>query len=44
MLELLKMKGQLEKYGLIDTPLPLEDLCPVDVWQKEIYSWYEDTP
>jgi hypothetical protein len=42
--ELLKMKGQLEKYGLIDkTPLPLEDLCPVDVWQKEIYSWYEDT-
>jgi ubiquitin carboxyl-terminal hydrolase 4/11/15 len=46
MLELLKkVKGQLEKYGLIDknANLPLEDLCPVDVWQKEIYSWYEDT-
>jgi ubiquitin carboxyl-terminal hydrolase 4/11/15 len=46
MLELLKkVKGQLEKHGLIDpnTPFCLEDLCPVDVWQKEIYSWYENT-
>jgi hypothetical protein len=23
--------------------LPLEDLYPVDVWQKEIYIWYENT-
>lgn len=39
-----KVKAQLEKLGIIDerNPIALEDLCPVDVWQKEVYAWHGD--
>jgi ubiquitin carboxyl-terminal hydrolase 4/11/15 len=39
-----KVKGQLEKFAVVSqgSSLVLEDLCAVDVWQNEVYEWYEE--
>lgn len=34
-----RVKDQLPKLGINEDPA-LEDLCPTDVWQKELYTWY----
>lgn len=37
------MNEELVKLGVLDEPIPLEDLCPVDVWSHEVFSWFSHT-
>ena len=36
------MNEQLVKLRIRSDPIPLQDLCPVDVWSHEIYNWYSN--
>ena len=36
-----KMNDELINLGICNEPIPLHDLCPVDVWSNEIFSWYK---
>jgi ubiquitin carboxyl-terminal hydrolase 4/11/15 len=35
-----KLNEELVKLGIRNEPIPLHDLCAVDVWSYEVYSWY----
>ena len=38
-----KRKEILEKFGVLDPnyPVALDDLCACDVWNKDVYEWYD---
>jgi len=36
-----KMNEELVEQGFSNEPIPLDDLCPVDVWSHEVFSWYK---
>lgn len=38
-----KLNEELLKGGVIQEPIPLEDLCATDVWSHEVFSWYSHT-
>lgn len=37
-----KMNEELIRLGICNEPIPTHDLCPVDVWSHEVFSWYSD--
>jgi ubiquitin carboxyl-terminal hydrolase 4/11/15 len=37
-----KVNEQLVKLGICNEPIPLTDLCPVDVWSHTVYTWHEN--
>jgi ubiquitin carboxyl-terminal hydrolase 4/11/15 len=37
-----KLNEELVNLGIRNEPIPLHDLCPVDVWSHEVYSWYSN--
>lgn len=39
---LTKLNEELVNDGIIDRPIPLEDLCAADVWSNEVFGWYQD--
>ncbi len=40
---LAKLNETILSDGVVDHPIPFEDLCVTDVWSFEVFSWYQHT-